>query len=350
MALYHTYRPQSFESIAGQQHIKQTIQNQIKTNKLAHAYLFSGPRGVGKTTTARLIAKAANCEKRKDGEAEPCNKCTSCEEISKGIAIDIFEIDAASHTGVDNVRENIIDNVQFGPSRAKKKVFIIDEVHMLSTSAFNALLKTLEEPPKHAIFVLATTELHKLPETIVSRCQHFTFSKLPFATMKMHLEKIAKAEKVILEEEVYERIIAKSDGCARDGVKLLDQLLATGEKKIDSKLADTVLPRGTSSALLDFFDALFALSMQDVFNECQNLNESNIHVPIFINDLLEKLRELMYISFTQGEEAKKKILVKYDENTQKRMLELSSKTEAKDFLRFIDILLARKKQVKFALK
>ncbi len=174
MALYHKHRPQTFQDVIGQDHIVKTLSNQVTGDNVAHAYLFSGPRGVGKTTLARILAKAVNCPDRKEETDEPCNKCEFCKEISTSRSIDVIEIDAASHTGVDNVRENIIDNARFKPTKSKYKVFIIDEVHMLSTSAFNALLKTLEEPGSHVIFILATTELHKLPETIISRCLAFT--------------------------------------------------------------------------------------------------------------------------------------------------------------------------------
>src|SRR3989338_4041792 len=177
MALYHVHRPQDYEELIGQEYIVQTLSNQVASGKIAHAYLFSGPRGVGKTTTARILSKAVNCTNRKDSESNPCNTCTSCQEITAGNSIDVIEIDAASNTGVDNVRTNIIDNAQFRPTKSKYKIFIIDEVHMLSTSAFNALLKIMEEPPAHVIFVLATTELHKLPETIISRCEHHNFKK-----------------------------------------------------------------------------------------------------------------------------------------------------------------------------
>ena len=175
-ALYRKYRPVRFSDLVGQNHIRITLQNELEQDRVAHAYLFSGPRGVGKTTTARLLAKAVNCKDRKDSEA--CEKCDFCKEISQGKSLDVIEIDAASHTGVDNVRENIIENSRFTPQRLKYKVFIIDEVHMLSLSAFNALLKTLEEPPEHVIFILATTEIHRVPETIISRCQRFDFKRV----------------------------------------------------------------------------------------------------------------------------------------------------------------------------
>src|SRR3990167_8442184 len=226
MALYHKYRPQKFADVIGQDHIVKTLSQQIVSNTLAHAYLFSGSRGLGKTTVSRLLAKAINCTSRVEGSAEPCEQCTMCIAITNSRSIDVIEIDAASNTGVDNVRENIIENVQFQPTQAKYKVFIIDEVHMLSTSSFNALLKTLEEPPSYVVFILATTELHKLPDTIMSRCQRFDFKRLSSGDLKKQLEKIAKLEGVSIEPEVIQKIIHKSDGCDRDAVSILDQLLS----------------------------------------------------------------------------------------------------------------------------
>mgnify|MGYP001294610995 CR=1 FL=1 len=176
--LYRKYRPQKFSDLVGQNHIKITLQNEIKTNKLAHAFIFAGPRGVGKTTTARILAKAINCQDNEKDQTEPCNSCSACQEITGSRALDVVEIDAASHTGVDNVRENIITTAKLSPARLKYRVFIIDEVHMLSISAFNALLKILEEPPKNVIFILATTEIHKVPVTIISRCQRFDFKRV----------------------------------------------------------------------------------------------------------------------------------------------------------------------------
>ena len=242
LALYRKYRPQTFAEIVGQNHVKVTLENEIATGKIAHAYLFSGPRGLGKTTIARLIAKSVNCLSRKDGQSEPCNHCEACQEILDSRSLDVIEIDAASHTGVDNVRENIIANARFTPTNRKFKVFIIDEVHMLSISAFNALLKTLEEPPAHALFILATTEVHKIPQTIISRCQHFDFRKVSINDLVERLATIVKKEKRVLDQEVLERIARWSEGGVRDADSLLGQLLALNEKVITKQHAELVLP------------------------------------------------------------------------------------------------------------
>jgi len=184
MALYHKYRPKTFSEVIGQKHVTTTIENQLKNDKTNHAYLFSGPRGIGKTTIARILAKSLNCEAIKKPGDKICNKCQTCLEIDKSRSIDVIEMDAATHTQVDNIRENVIENSQFKPTSSKYKIFIIDEVHMLSTGSFNALLKTIEEPPKHVIFILATTELHKIPDTIISRCQRYKFNKVSSEEIK----------------------------------------------------------------------------------------------------------------------------------------------------------------------
>src|SRR3989339_403593 len=208
--LYQKYRPSTFADVTGQYHVITTIQNQISSGSLAHAYLFTGPRGVGKTTTARLLAKIVNCLAVSDGE--PCNTCESCKSIVSGQALDVYEIDAASHTDVENIRENIIKSVRFAPYILKKKVYIIDEVHMLSTSSFNALLKTLEEPPSHALFILATTEIHKVPETIISRCQRFDFAKLSAEKIMARLAGLAEAEGVKVDKKALRLIALNANG------------------------------------------------------------------------------------------------------------------------------------------
>jgi len=221
LALYRAWRPQTFKDMVGQQHIVQTLQNAIRENRLSHAYLFSGPRGTGKTSVARILAKAVNCE---HGPApEPCNQCSQCERITSGSVMDVVEIDAASNRGVEEIRD-IRDKVKYSPTEVRRKVYIIDEVHMLTTEAFNALLKTLEEPPAHVMFVLATTETHKLPPTIVSRCQRFDFRRIPLEEQIGLMREISEEERIDAEEEALRYIARLSDGGMRDALSLLDQI------------------------------------------------------------------------------------------------------------------------------
>ena len=225
--LYQKYRPQKFADVIGQEPIVRTLLNASKAGELAHAYLFTGSRGVGKTTVARLLAKAANCQNLKDGD--PCGKCDVCNVVANGSSLDIIEIDAASHTGVDNVRE-FIEHAQFRPTQMARKVFIIDEVHMLSKAAFNALLKTLEEPPAHVMFILATTDIEKVPDTIVSRTQRFDFKRIVPSEMAATLEEILKSQKLKLPKGVVEAVVAQSEGSMRDALSRLDMVASLGDK------------------------------------------------------------------------------------------------------------------------
>lgn len=293
MALYHKHRPQLFGSILGQDHINRTLTNQLITGKVAHAYLFFGPRGVGKTTTARVLAKALNCPNRPKDSAEPCDTCDSCQTISQGRAIDVLEIDAASHTGVDSVREHIIDNAQMAPSHSPYKIFIIDEVHMLSTSAFNALLKTLEEPPAYVVFILATTDMHKLPETIISRCQRFHFKKVPHDALNTHLQGIAKSEGVAVEQAVIDRIIDKSDGGARDAVGLLDQLIAMGDTTITSDTAALLLPMSRRELPMRFCQGLIRCQAGEALAALDEAVAEHVDTERFADQTLEIIRLIL---------------------------------------------------------
>lgn len=239
IALYRKYRPATFDELVGQEHVQTIFKNSIKSGKISHAYIFCGPRGVGKTSVARILAKAINCENQKDGN--PCNECDSCKSINNQTALDIIEIDAASNRGIDEIRD-LREKIKFGPSELKKKVFIIDEVHMLTKEAFNALLKTLEEPPSHAIFVLATTEIHKIPATVISRCQRFDFKRISDEELGKRLEFIAAQEKVNITEDARTLIAKTSEGGMRDAISIFDQISTSHQgNEISSQTVRTVL-------------------------------------------------------------------------------------------------------------
>ena len=252
-ALYRKWRPLLWEEVVGQQHIVQTLTNAVCADRVRHAYLFAGPRGTGKTTIARLIAKAVNCL-NEDPAKRPCNKCDHCKAVNENRFLDLIEIDAASNTSVDDVRD-LRDKINFAPSQGRYKIYIIDEVHMLSTAAFNALLKTLEEPPPHAIFVLATTEIHKIPATVLSRCQRHEFRRVPVDEIVGQLKHIAKEEKIKASEDALTLIARQSAGGMRDAISLLDQLSSTGQK-IDLALTQTVLGTATSQTVLDLIASI----------------------------------------------------------------------------------------------
>jgi len=343
--LYRKYRPQKFKELIGQNHIRTTIQSELENGKVAHAYLFSGPRGLGKTTTARLLAKAVNCLKRKEGESEPCDSCESCQELIANKSLDVIEIDAASHTGVDNVRENIINNSRFTPTSRKFKVFIIDEVHMLSTAAFNALLKTLEEPPNHVIFVLATTEIHKVPQTIISRCQHFDFHKVPEKDIIQRLAQLTGKEGKKVDQTILENIAYHSEGCIRDAESLLGQILSLDEKEITLEQAELVLPHSHFDLVLELIDYLIKSDSTSAIALINRLVENGIDLEKFTNDLIEVLRKILLVKVnTQLNE----FTASFSKDLEKRIVDIAQNFSLELLVKVIEIFVGKRQEIKFA--
>ncbi len=292
--LYQTYRPQTFADIIGQESIKTTLQNELKQGSTVHAYLFSGPRAVGKTTTARVFARALNCTNRAADSVEPCNTCISCLAIQEGKTLDCIEVDAASHTGIDNVRENIISAARVANSLLKYKVFIIDEVHMLSTAAFNALLKLMEEPPENVVFILATTELHKVPATIISRCQRFDFKHIHPDVMKERLADITAKEGRVVTDGVLEQIVRLSGGCERDAESLLGQVLCL-EGTIDETAAAIMLPRSDVLLVEAVLKGIATKKADESLRALHGMVSAGGDVVMFGSDCVDALRDILLI-------------------------------------------------------
>ena len=293
-ALYLRYRPQTFEDVVGQKHVAETLRNALRQDRIGHAYLFTGPRGTGKTSTARILAKAVNCL-AEDVNLRPDNTCPICTSINQGRLMDLIEIDAASNTSVDDVRA-LIEKVAFAPSEARYKVYVIDEVHMLSTSAFNALLKTLEEPPAHVIFILATTEPHKIPATILSRCQRFDFHRISTRQISEHLHEIARREGLTVTPEALGIIARSATGSMRDAISLLDQVAAYGHTEIDEELVREVLGMVSGLAISEFVDALAGGDPAEVLTRLHELIDKGIELSQFVTQLIDQLRILLLLN------------------------------------------------------
>jgi len=290
--LARKYRPQSFSELTGQEHVSRTLQNAIDSGRVAHAFLFTGARGVGKTSTARILAKTLNCQQ--GVTHEPCNVCPQCIEITKGTSTDVFEIDGASNNGVEDVRE-LRDSIKYLPSHSRYKIIIIDEVHMLSTNAFNALLKTLEEPPEHVKFIFATTEPHKLPITILSRCQRFDFKRVPVAKIITRLREIAGRENVIISDPALGLIARKGDGSMRDSLTAFDQVLAFCDSSVSDEDVATLIGAVDPRLLADISAAVFSGDTQAVLAGVKRVDSVGYNMRQFCQDLIEHFRNLLVI-------------------------------------------------------
>lgn len=300
-ALYRKYRPQIFEDVVGQEHIERTIKNAIEQDKVSHAYLFTGPRGTGKTTTARLLAKALLCEH--GPTPEPDGTCDDCVMIANGEHPDVYELDAASRTGVENVREEIIGRVQFAPTRGRYKIYIVDEVHMLSTAAFNALLKTLEEPPSHVVFILATTDPQKVPETIHSRCQRFDFRRISAEAIVSRLGAICVSEDVEFEGEALDLIAHRAEGGMRNALTSLEQLIAFGEGKVTLEVAERLLGGVDTNDLAEIVRAIGSRDVATCFRWTAEYVETGADLAQFTRDLAEHMRNMYVMSLTGADVA-----------------------------------------------
>lgn len=296
-ALYRKYRPTSFSDVVGQEHITETLKNQLASGKIFHAYLFTGTRGTGKTTCAKILSRAVNCLSPINGD--PCGECASCKAIAQGENTDIAEIDAASNNGVDDIR-SLRDQINFAPANSKFRVYIIDEVHMLTESAFNALLKTLEEPPAHIVFVLATTEVHKLPATILSRCQRFDFHRIDSQVIEKRLEYVAQKEGLTLTNQAASLIAAAADGGMRDALSLLD-LCVSGGKEINEQVVSTACGMAGKDYLLKLADCIKQFNVSDALTLLDKLYSSSVDMLRLLNELTGHYRDLMITKTVKGD-------------------------------------------------
>lgn len=340
-ALYREWRPRTFGDVVGQKHITTTLKNGIKNNRIAHAYLLCGTRGTGKTSTAKIFSKAVNCLNPQDGE--PCNECEMCKKIDAGIAIDVVEIDAASHNGVDNIRE-IIDEVQYPPRESKYKVYVIDEVHMLSTGAVNAFLKTLEEPPSRTIFVLATTDPQKLPITILSRCQRFDFRRIKSEDIFERLRRIVTEQGVYADDESLKLIARMSDGAMRDALSVLDQAISMGGGKVEYELILGMLGVVNIENLLKITDCIIEKNVETSIKALDEIAQSGKDIYNFIKDLITHMRNLMMVKITQKPE---EVLDMSAENIE-QLKNQAQKIRVEEIMRIIRILQETEEQSKWS--
>ena len=334
------WRPQNFSSVAGQEHITETLKNAIKNNRIAHAYLFTGPRGVGKTTTARIFAKALNCTNPKN--AEPCNECENCVDIQNSQLLDVIEIDGASNRGIDEVR-TLRESVKYAPTRGKYKIYIIDEVHMLTKESFNAFLKTLEEPPEHTIFIFATTDVHKVPLTIISRCQRFDFRRIQMDTIKETLVNIAKAENIKIDDKTLTIISKKADGALRDAESYFDQVVSFCGDKIDAETVAKMLNLIDDEIYFEISDAILNKNFKTVFEVTNKIYGNGWDFIDFMEGLIEHFRNIMTVVLTE-----KTSLTETADVYRDRYADYVDKFSEGDLLRILNFLNKTQQELRFS--
>ncbi len=338
-ALYRKYRPSNFSEVVGQQYIIATLQNAIKNNKLAHAYLFCGPRGTGKTTIAKILAKTVNCQEE-DPTKRPCCHCASCLDIQNSASPDVIEMDAASNNGVDEARD-LVEKVKYAPMNGRYKVYIIDEVHMMTVNAFNALLKTIEEPPEYCIFILATTEPHKVLPTIISRCQRFDFKKIAAPVIVGNLRNICEKENVKCDEDALKLIASLADGGMRDALSILDQCIAYKENDITAIDVSNVYGVATLQEKMDLFKEIKEQETEKIVKKVNEIAEKGIDISRLTNDLINIAKEAVIYSHSKNAD----ILEVIDEDTAGQLLRMYSSSK---LLTFIDLLVETQAKYKEA--
>jgi len=329
--LARKWRPQNFDQVVGQESVTKTLQNAIKSERIAHAFLFAGVRGVGKTTTARILAKALNCQE--GPTPSPCGECVSCQEITEANSLDVLEIDAASNTGVDNIRD-LRESARYGTARDRFKIFIIDEAHMLSNAAFNALLKTLEEPPPHVKFILATTEYPKIPVTISSRCQQYDFKPIPFPLILERLKVLSQEEGIEISEYSLRAIVSTAEGSMRDAQSALDQVIAFGGKEIPDEDVRTLLGVVDDRAIISLVDAVLERDVKLLVEQVQELVNSGVDPQNFCRKLIHHVRDLMVCGVTGWDEG----LLNLPDTEKDEILRQSEQFSELDLIRFYDIV------------
>lgn len=334
------WRPQRFSEIVGQEHITTTLKNALKSNRLAHAYIFTGSRGVGKTTTARILAKAINCLNPTD--YEPCNQCQICKSINEFQSLDIIEIDGASNRGIDDIR-NLRESVRYAPTLGKYKVYIIDEVHMLTNESFNAFLKTLEEPPSHTIFIFATTDIHKVPLTIISRCQRFDFRRINLNTIKEQLKKIADAENIKINDQALTIIAKKSDGAMRDAQSYFDQVIAFCGNEIDATTVSKIMNIIDQDVYFKISDAVIQKNFENAFEVIELIHNNGWDFTDFLDGLIEHFRNILSVIITQ-----KTDLLETAEIYLPKYLTYINDYSKSDVLRILNFLIKNQSDLKFS--